>query len=47
MPLEIDNFKAIQNRLYLRLGARIWDLRNEGWEIATEQLSNKHRIQAN
>lgn len=39
---QIDNFYAIHNRISLRLGARIWDLRHMGWEIATEQREDKN-----
>jgi hypothetical protein len=33
---RIDNFHCIHNRLTLRLGARIFDLKQKGWEFRTE-----------
>jgi hypothetical protein len=41
---QIDNFYAIHNRISLRLGARIWDLRTAGWEIDTEQREDKNTV---
>jgi hypothetical protein len=41
---RIDNFYAIHSRLTLRLGARIWDLKNIGYEIRTEQTPEKNTI---
>ena len=41
---QIDNFHAIHNRISLRLGARIWDLRKAGWEFATEQREGKNTV---
>jgi hypothetical protein len=41
---KIDNFRAIHSRLTLRLGARIWDLRQAGYVITTEELPNKNTI---
>jgi hypothetical protein len=41
---QIDNFYAIHNRISLRLGARIWDLRAAGWEIDTEQREDKNTV---
>ena len=41
---QIDNFYAIHNRISLRLGARIWDLRNAGWVIETEECFDKNTI---
>jgi hypothetical protein len=41
---QIDNFFAIHNRISLRLGARIWDLRAQGWEIETEQREDKNTV---
>ena len=41
---KIDNFTTIQNRLSLRLGARIWELRNRGWEIRTEEQEDKNTV---
>lgn len=41
---QIDNFQAISNRLTLRLGARIWDLKKRGWEFETELRDDKNTI---
>jgi hypothetical protein len=41
---KIDNFRAIHERISLRLGARIWDLRARGYEIATEELPDKNTV---
>lgn len=41
---RIDNFAAIHSRLTLRLGARIWDLRQKGWTFRTEQREDKNTI---
>jgi hypothetical protein len=41
---QIDNFHCIHNRISLRLGARIWDLRHLGWEIETEQREDKNTV---
>jgi hypothetical protein len=41
---QIDNFFAIHNRISLRLGARIWDLRQAGWEFETEQREDKNTV---
>ena len=41
---QIDNFYAIHNRISLRLGARIWDLRAQGWQIETEQRDDKNTV---
>jgi hypothetical protein len=41
---QIDNFHAIHNRISLRLGARIWDLRAQGWQIETEQRNDKNTM---
>jgi hypothetical protein len=41
---QIDNFYAIHSRISLRLGARIWDLRAQGWEIETEQRDDKNTV---
>ena len=47
---EIDNFTALSVGIppvgrILRLGARIWDLRNlHGYEIATEQRPDKNTV---
>lgn len=41
---QIDNFYAIHNRISLRLGARIWDLRAQGWVIETEQREDKNTV---
>jgi hypothetical protein len=35
---QIDNFHAIETRLTLRLGARILDLKNKGYEFETEMV---------
>lgn len=43
---SVDNFWSIENRVSLRLGAIIFNLRNEGWEFQTEYIdthgSNKN-----
>ncbi len=41
---RIDNFYAIHNRISLRLGARIWDLRQRGYEFRTEERADKNTI---
>lgn len=41
---QIDNFFAIHSRISLRLGARIWDLRQRGWEFETDQRENKNTV---
>jgi hypothetical protein len=41
---QIDNFNAIHNRISLRLGARIWNLRALGWVIETEQRDDKNTV---
>ena len=41
---QVDNFYAIHNRISLRLGARIWDLRNAGWQIETEERADKNTV---
>jgi hypothetical protein len=41
---QIDNFYAIHNRISLRLGARIWDLRQRGWVFRTEEQGDKNTI---
>jgi hypothetical protein len=33
---RIDNFQAIEKKLTLRLGARVYDLRKLGWDFITE-----------
>jgi hypothetical protein len=40
----IDNFHAIHNRISLRLGTRIWDLREEGYEIETIEQPGKNTV---
>lgn len=39
---SIDNFRCIHERISLRLGARIWDLRDAGWQIETKKLPDKN-----
>ncbi len=41
---HISNFQSIHGRLSLRLGARIYDLRQKGWEISTKELDNKDTV---
>lgn len=41
---QIDNFYCIHNRVTLRLGARIHELRQAGWEIETEQREDKNTV---
>lgn len=41
---QIDNFYAIHNRVSLRLGARIWDLRQQGWEFETDERPDKNTV---
>jgi hypothetical protein len=41
---QIDNFYAIHNRISLRLGARIWDLRQRGWVFRTEEQNDKNTV---
>jgi hypothetical protein len=41
---QIDNFCCIHNRISLRLGARIWDLRAIGYVIETEEQPDKNTI---
>ena len=39
---EIDNFYAIENKLTYRLGARIFDLKEDGWEFRTEKRGTNY-----
>jgi hypothetical protein len=39
---QIDNFTAIHTRLSLRLGARIWNLKQLGWDFAVETDEHKN-----
>jgi hypothetical protein len=39
---RIDNFYCIHNRLTLRLGAKIFDLRQAGWKFRTEMKEDKN-----
>jgi hypothetical protein len=41
---QIDNFYCIHNRLTLRLGARIWDLKQRGWDFRTEMRDDKNTV---
>jgi Helix-turn-helix domain len=41
---QIDNFYAIHNRISLRLGARIFDLRKAGWQFEVEARPDKNTI---
>jgi hypothetical protein len=41
---QIDNFRCIGERISLRTGARIWELRNRGWKIETIELPNKNTV---
>jgi hypothetical protein len=41
---QIDNFQCIHNRLTLRLGARIFDLRQRGWEFRTEMKKDTNTV---
>lgn len=41
---QIDNFTAIHQRISLRLGARIWDLRARGYRITTDELPDKNTV---
>jgi len=41
---QIDNFFAIHNRVSLRLGARIFDLRQRGWQFKTEERADKNTV---
>jgi hypothetical protein len=41
---QIDNFRAIGQRISLRLGARIHDLRARGYEIETKELPDKNTV---
>jgi hypothetical protein len=41
---QIDNFHCIHQRISLRLGARIFDLRQAGWEFETDQREDKNTI---
>jgi hypothetical protein len=34
----------MHNRISLRLGARIWDLRQQGWEFETIEQPNKNTV---
>jgi hypothetical protein len=43
---RIDSFHCIHNRLTLRLGARIWDLKQKGWEFRTETQQYKNTVYA-
>lgn len=41
---HIDNFRAIRERISLRLGARIWELRAKGFVIETKELPDKNTV---
>jgi hypothetical protein len=41
---QIDNLHSIHDRISLRLGARIWDLRQQGWEFRTEERPDKNTV---
>jgi hypothetical protein len=41
---RIDNFRCIHERISLRLGARIADLKALGFEFRTERLPNKNFV---
>lgn len=41
---KITDLEAYQNYAIRRLGARIWDLRNEGYPIKTENTHQKNRF---
>jgi hypothetical protein len=41
---QIDNFHCITNRLTLRLGARIYDLKKRGWDFRTETRHDKNTV---
>ena len=41
---RVDNFRCIHERISLRLGARIWDLRQRGWEFRTEERPDKNTV---
>ena len=39
---KIDIFTAIHSRLSLRLGARIWDVKQLGWDCSVETGEHKN-----
>lgn len=39
---SVTNFYAIHNRISLRLGARIFDLRAKGWKIKTVKMRDRN-----
>jgi Helix-turn-helix domain len=41
---RIDNFRCIHERLSLRLGACIWDLKHRGYKIRSEERPDKNTI---
>jgi hypothetical protein len=41
---RIDNFRCIHERISLRLGARIADLKAAGFEFRTERLPDKNFV---
>lgn len=41
---KIDNFRAIHDRISLRLGARILDLREAGYNIVTKKMPDKNTV---
>ena len=41
---QIDNFHCIHERISLRLGARIFDLRQQGWDFETDQREDKNTV---
>jgi hypothetical protein len=43
---QIDNFQCIHSRLTLRLGARIFDLKQKGWDFRTEMREDKNTVYA-
>ena len=41
---QIDNFYAIHNRISLRLGARVHELRQAGYVIRTDERPDKNTV---
>jgi Helix-turn-helix domain len=41
---QIDNFHCMHTRLTLRLGARIFDLKQKGWDFRTEMREDKNTV---
>lgn len=39
---QIDNFHCFENKITLRLGARMWDLQQDGWRFETKKVGKNY-----